>query len=97
MSILLFSCFPHLFWGLPSPTTPPLITSPETNETLQSVPSCRVSLTCQYKYYILLPFPETAVPGIRMALSDADVQKQIKHMMAFIEQVGPDHHEYLDL
>ena len=31
-----------------------------------------------------------------MALSDADVQKQIKHMMAFIEQVGPDHHHHMD-
>merc|ERR1712226_249472 len=35
-------------------------------------------------------------PDLKMALSDADVQKQIKHMMAFIEQEANEKAEEID-
>ena len=47
-------------------------------------------------YYIYILPISRGTKTIKMALSDADVQKQIKHMMAFIEQEANEKAEEID-
>ncbi|KAA8580296.1 hypothetical protein FQN60_005831 [Etheostoma spectabile] len=53
-------------------------------------------LKLNFPSYTSLYWPRGSLTAATMALSDADVQKQIKHMMAFIEQEANEKAEEID-